>query len=124
MRFFEAGPQNKIFIKNQLTLINTVQKGERVRLVLLMQCEKILYMTDTVGVASSLADFTRYLRLHHWNTLLVAEVTFQHIPRIPAMQTQITRKNPPKMNQYLHCPSHKEFFFTLHMMNHTCTLPI
>jgi hypothetical protein len=31
------------------------------------------------------------------NTLYIAEVTFQHIPRMPAMQTQITRKKTPKM---------------------------
>jgi hypothetical protein len=34
-----------------------VQKGERVRFVLLMQREKILYMTDTVRVTSFLVDF-------------------------------------------------------------------
>jgi hypothetical protein len=40
----------------------TVQKGERVRLVLLMQHENILYMTDTVGVASFSADFCMFCR--------------------------------------------------------------
>jgi hypothetical protein len=35
----------------------TVQKEEPVRLILLMQHENILYMTDTIDVASFLADF-------------------------------------------------------------------
>jgi hypothetical protein len=35
----------------------TVQKEEPVRLILLMQRENILYMTDTTDVASFLADF-------------------------------------------------------------------
>jgi hypothetical protein len=35
----------------------TVQKEEPVRLILLMQREKILYLTDTIDVASFLADF-------------------------------------------------------------------
>jgi hypothetical protein len=35
----------------------TVQKEESVRLYLLMQRENILYMTDTIDVASLLADF-------------------------------------------------------------------
>jgi hypothetical protein len=35
----------------------TVQKEEPVRLILLMQREKIRYMTDTIDVASFLADF-------------------------------------------------------------------
>jgi hypothetical protein len=35
----------------------TVQKEEPVHLILLMQREKILYMTDTIDVASFLADF-------------------------------------------------------------------
>jgi hypothetical protein len=35
----------------------TVQKEEPVRLILLMQRENILYMTDTIDVASFLADF-------------------------------------------------------------------
>jgi hypothetical protein len=37
--------------------IYTVHKEERVRLVLLMQRETILFMTDTKGIASYLADF-------------------------------------------------------------------
>jgi hypothetical protein len=36
---------------------HTVQKEEPVRLILLMQREKILYMTDTIDVASFMADF-------------------------------------------------------------------
>jgi hypothetical protein len=35
----------------------TVQKEEPVRLILLMQREKILYMMDAIDVASFLADF-------------------------------------------------------------------
>jgi hypothetical protein len=35
----------------------TVQKEEPVRLILLMQRENILYMTDTMDIASYLADF-------------------------------------------------------------------
>jgi hypothetical protein len=35
----------------------TVQKEDPVRLILLMQRENILYMTDTTVVASFLADF-------------------------------------------------------------------
>jgi hypothetical protein len=34
-----------------------VQKEEPVRLILLIQRENILYMTDTIDVASFLADF-------------------------------------------------------------------
>jgi hypothetical protein len=36
---------------------HTVQKEEPVRLILLMQRENILYMTDTIDVASFLAGF-------------------------------------------------------------------
>jgi hypothetical protein len=39
------------------TSSHTVQKEEPVRLILLMQRENILYMTDTIDVASFLADF-------------------------------------------------------------------
>jgi hypothetical protein len=39
------------------TVLYTVQKEEPVRLILLMQHENILYMTDTIGVASFFADF-------------------------------------------------------------------
>jgi hypothetical protein len=37
--------------------VYTVQKEEPVRLILLMQRENILYMTDTIDVASFLAGF-------------------------------------------------------------------
>jgi hypothetical protein len=37
--------------------VYTVQKEEPVRLILLMQRVNILYMTDTIHVASFLADF-------------------------------------------------------------------
>jgi hypothetical protein len=39
------------------SFLYTVQKEEPVRLILLMQRENILYMTDTTGVASFLVDF-------------------------------------------------------------------
>jgi hypothetical protein len=49
--------------------IYTVQKEEPVRLILLMQRENILYTTDTLGVASFLADFLAcYIGLRRWNT--------------------------------------------------------
>jgi hypothetical protein len=41
----------------QRLIAYTVQKEEPVRLILLMQREKILSMTDTIDVASFLADF-------------------------------------------------------------------
>jgi hypothetical protein len=47
------------FKKRNLWLapLYTAQKEEPVRLILLMQRENILYMTDTIDVASFLADF-------------------------------------------------------------------
>jgi hypothetical protein len=41
----------------QINVNHTVQKEEPVRLILLMQRENILYMTDAIDVASFLADF-------------------------------------------------------------------
>jgi hypothetical protein len=49
--------------------IYTVQIEEPVRLILLMQREKVLYMTATTGVAS----FTCYINLRRWNTWNVLE---------------------------------------------------
>jgi hypothetical protein len=44
-------------VSNYLLSYYTVQKEEPVRLILLMQRENILYMTDTIDVASFMADF-------------------------------------------------------------------
>jgi hypothetical protein len=63
---------------------HTVQNRQRVRLVPHMHRESILYETDTIRIASFLTDF---YALSRWNTLSVAEVTFQHILGIPAIQT-------------------------------------
>jgi hypothetical protein len=49
--------QNLQISTHLLLYIYTVQKEETVRLILLMQREKILYMTDTIDVASFLANF-------------------------------------------------------------------
>jgi hypothetical protein len=50
---------------------HSVQKGQRLRLVLLMQRENILYMTNSASIALFLADFYALsIRLHRWNTLL------------------------------------------------------
>jgi hypothetical protein len=65
---------------NHDTVHFTVQKEQHLRLLSLIQRESILYVTDTISIASSLVDFYAFLRLHRWYTLLVAEVTFQHIP--------------------------------------------
>jgi hypothetical protein len=47
----------KLQASRTLLLLSTVQKEEPVRLILLMQRETILYMTDTIDVASFMADF-------------------------------------------------------------------
>jgi hypothetical protein len=46
--------------RSEAPTVYTVQKEEPVRLILLMQRENILYMTDTLDVASFLADFYVY----------------------------------------------------------------
>jgi uncharacterized protein YfaQ (DUF2300 family) len=61
------------------------KKGQHLRLVSLMKCENILNVTDTIGIASFLADF--YALCASASLELVAEATFQHILCIPAMQT-------------------------------------
>jgi hypothetical protein len=46
-----------ILLGGGLATFCPVQKEEPVRLILLMQRENILYVTDTINVASFLADF-------------------------------------------------------------------
>jgi hypothetical protein len=62
----------------------TLQKEEPVRLILLMQRENILYMTDTIDVASFLADFTCYINLRRWNTRNV--VVVNHVFQLNGLQ--------------------------------------
>jgi hypothetical protein len=54
-----AQPYNKLesWVYIIYSTVYTVHKEERVRLVLLMQRENILFMTDTKGIDSYLADF-------------------------------------------------------------------
>jgi hypothetical protein len=66
-----------ILLGGGLATFCPVQKEEPVRLILLMQRENILYVTDTINVASFLADFyvlyTCYINLRRWNTWNVLE---------------------------------------------------
>jgi hypothetical protein len=61
---------------------HTVSKKTRVSL---MQRESIHYVMDTISIASFLADF--YALSVSASLEYAAEVTFQHILCIPAMQT-------------------------------------
>jgi hypothetical protein len=70
---------------------HTVQNRQRVRLVPHMHRESILYVTDTMSIASFLADF------YASSTSATLEYIEYAGILLPEMQTQITRKNLPKM---------------------------
>jgi hypothetical protein len=91
----------------------------------ILWCKKLLFPIDSTKCKNKFG-----LTLHPWHKLYLVEkslpsansVTFQHILCIPAMQTSITRKNPPKMintNRIRHIKD----TFTLHARNHTYKLP-
>jgi hypothetical protein len=58
--------------------LRNIQKGQRLRLVPLIQRESILHMTDIIRVTSFWQIFTRYLRLHRWNTSTMLEYVLRY----------------------------------------------